>query len=71
MWLLHLPTNKLGTVEEVADATMALLTNEWITGTIWCIDGGMMARSNMPNRPKPPAPKEPVDVSHDVIVEQP
>jgi hypothetical protein len=47
---------------------MALLTNEWITGTIWCIDGGMMARSNMP---KPLAPKEPVDMSHDVIVEEP
>jgi glucose 1-dehydrogenase len=73
MWLPHLPTNKLGTVEEVGDATIALLTNEWITSTIWSNDRGMMARSKMPNRPKLPAPKEPVDsISHDVmLVEQP
>jgi hypothetical protein len=43
MWLPHLPTNKLGTVEVVANAMIALLTNEWITGTIWSINRGMMA----------------------------
>jgi hypothetical protein len=55
----------------VANAMIALLTNEWITGTIWSINRGMMAWSNMPNWPKPPAPKEPVDISHDAILEQP
>jgi hypothetical protein len=57
MWLPHLLTNKLGTVKEVANAAIALLTNEWITGTIWSINRGMMAQSKMPNQPKPPAPK--------------
>ena len=56
MWLPHLPVKKLGTVEQVADATIPLCSNEWITGTVWNIDGGMMARSNMPNRPRPPVP---------------
>lgn len=57
MWLPHLPVRKLGTVEQVAEATVPLCTNEWITGTVWTIDGGMLARSNMPNRPRPPVPE--------------
>eukprot|EP00977_Amphora_coffeiformis_P017897 scaffold6007_cov183-Amphora_coffeaeformis.AAC.21 len=55
MWTQHLPTGKVGSVEEVAQATIPLCTNEWITGTTWVIDGGMLARSNTPIRPKPPA----------------
>lgn len=55
-WLKHLPLNKWGTVDEVATAIIPMITNEWITGTIWTIDGGMMARSNMPKRAKPATP---------------
>mmetsp|Transcript_22267 Transcript_22267/g.29288 ORF Transcript_22267/g.29288 Transcript_22267/m.29288 type:complete len:369 (-) Transcript_22267:80-1186(-) len=59
LWTPHLPTNRVGTIEEIADATLPLITNEWITGTIWTIDGGMLARSNMPIRPRPDAPVTP------------
>ena len=52
-WTDRIPLGQLGTVHEVAAATIPLLTNEWVTGAIWQIDGGMMARSNMPDRPRP------------------
>ena len=52
-WEAHVPARTLGQVEQVAEAVLPLLTNDWITGAIWQIDGGMMARSNMPPRPRP------------------
>lgn len=52
-WKHHIPLRTLGTVEQVAEACLPLITNEWITGTIWQVDGGMMARSNMPERARP------------------
>ncbi|KAL7581525.1 hypothetical protein ACA910_022092 [Epithemia clementina (nom. ined.)] len=52
-WLERLLVGRLGTVEDVAEAAMPLLTNDWITGTIWKVDGGMTARSNTPSRPRP------------------
>ena len=52
-WLEKIPLHRLGTVEQVAAACLPLITNEWLTGVIWQIDGGMMARSNMPERPRP------------------
>ena len=33
-----------------------LAVNEWMTGNILTVDGGMMSRANMPVRPKPPKP---------------
>ena len=54
MWKPHIPVGRLGTVEDIAHATLLLATNEWMTGTILTVDGGMMARANMPIRPKPP-----------------
>lgn len=57
MWLPHLPVGRLGYVEDIAQATLTLATNEWCTGTIMTVDGGMMARSNMPFRPRPPKPE--------------
>lgn len=69
-WLVHLPMKKWGTVAEVAEAVVPLITNQWLTGTIWTIDGGMMARSNMPNRAKPdkPMPSE-REVDREVSIE--
>ncbi|KAL3914767.1 MAG: hypothetical protein SGILL_005964, partial [Bacillariaceae sp.] len=52
-WTERLPLERTGTVEEVAKATIPLIENDWITGTIWQIDGGMMARANMPQRDRP------------------
>jgi len=52
-WTDRLLTGTLGTVEQIARATVPLITNDWITGTIWQIDGGMMARNNMPPRERP------------------
>ena len=53
MWKEKLPLDALGTVEQIAEACVPLLTNDWITGTTWQIDGGMMARANFPDRPRP------------------
>lgn len=52
-WSDKLPVGRAGSVEEVAQACLPLIENEWITGTIWQIDGGMMARANMPKRQRP------------------
>lgn len=54
MWTPHLPVGRLGSVEDIADATLLLATNEWMTGSILTVDGGMTARANMPRRPRPP-----------------
>eukprot|EP00580_Thalassiosira_gravida_P015356 CAMPEP_0201664502 /NCGR_PEP_ID=MMETSP0494-20130426/5949_1 /ASSEMBLY_ACC=CAM_ASM_000839 /TAXON_ID=420259 /ORGANISM="Thalassiosira gravida, Strain GMp14c1" /LENGTH=296 /DNA_ID=CAMNT_0048143279 /DNA_START=338 /DNA_END=1228 /DNA_ORIENTATION=- len=57
MWKPHLPVGRLGHVEDIAHATLVLATNEWMSGTVLNVDGGMMARANMPIRPRPPMPK--------------
>jgi hypothetical protein len=57
MWKPYIPLGRLGIVEDIAHATLLLATNEWVTGTILTVDGGMLARANMPIRPKPPPPK--------------
>ena len=54
MWTPHIPAGRLGTVDDIADATILLATNKWMTGSILTVDGGMMARANMPIRPRPP-----------------
>lgn len=56
MWTPHLPLGRLGTVQDIADATLQLATNEWMSGTVLTVDGGMMSRANMPIRPRPPKP---------------
>jgi len=57
MWTPHLPVGRLGTVEDIAQATIVLATNEWMSGTVLTVDGGMMARANFPIRPRPPKPE--------------
>lgn len=52
-WTERLLLNEIGSVSQIADATLPLITNDWITGTVWQIDGGMSARSNMPLRTRP------------------
>lgn len=56
LWKPHLPVGRMGTVEEIGVATVQLCTNEWMSGTVLTVDGGMIARANMPFRPRPPAP---------------
>jgi len=53
LWTPHLPVGRLGNVQDIADATLLLATNDWMTGSILTVDGGMMARANMPIRPRP------------------
>jgi NAD(P)-dependent dehydrogenase (short-subunit alcohol dehydrogenase family) len=53
-WCDRLPLQRVGTVQEVAEACIPLLENNWITGCILQVDGGMMARANMPQRDRPP-----------------
>ena len=46
----------MGTVQDVADAVCFTCTSSWMSGSILTIDGGMIARANMPFRQKPPKP---------------
>lgn len=38
------PLNRLGTVGEVASAYLHLMANEFVTGHILAVDGGVMLR---------------------------
>eukprot|EP00547_Thalassionema_nitzschioides_P009081 CAMPEP_0194225590 /NCGR_PEP_ID=MMETSP0156-20130528/39958_1 /TAXON_ID=33649 /ORGANISM="Thalassionema nitzschioides, Strain L26-B" /LENGTH=273 /DNA_ID=CAMNT_0038957601 /DNA_START=41 /DNA_END=865 /DNA_ORIENTATION=- len=55
-WTEKLPLQRVGTVEEIARACVSMIENKWLTGSIWSIDGGMMARANFPLRPRPDKP---------------
>jgi len=52
-WTDKIPVKRAGNVKQVAQACLPLIENEWITGAVWQIDGGMMARANMPERTRP------------------
>jgi glucose 1-dehydrogenase len=69
-WLKHMPAKALGTVEQVADAVVPLITNTWVTGTSWTVDGGMSARCNMPKRGKPDKPSSISPVETKVSIEE-
>ncbi|VEU44629.1 unnamed protein product [Pseudo-nitzschia multistriata] len=52
-WTDRMPLGKEGTVEQVAAASLAMIENEWANGAVWQIDGGMLARGNLPPRDRP------------------
>lgn len=53
-WTDRMPIPRLGRPDDIGQAVLQLVQNDWITGSIWQIDGGMMARSNYPPRDRPP-----------------
>lgn len=53
LWRPHLPVGRMGTTADVASAVAFVLANGWTTGSVLTVDGGMMARANMPARPRP------------------
>jgi glucose 1-dehydrogenase len=68
MWIPHLPVGRMGTVEECAHSVIYLCENEWTTGSIVTLDGGMTARINMPVRPKPAPPSVEDDAPRNTLV---
>lgn len=51
-WLPHIPQQRFGTVEDIAEMTLYLASGraEWITGQSFVVDGGMASRMDMPRR---------------------
>jgi len=64
LWLKHVPLNRLGDVEDIAHFVVFLCSNTtaWATGQSYRVDGGMVARANMPFRPVPPLPEKPIKI---------
>jgi len=40
-WLARIPLRRLGTPEQVADAVVFAATNDYLTGTVIELDGGL------------------------------
>ena len=57
----HILLERYRQPEEIAELAVYLSSKaaEWITGQIFVVDGGMLARMNMPHRPKPSLPPLP------------
>jgi glucose 1-dehydrogenase len=64
-WMPHIPLDRYGQPEEIAELAVYLSSKaaEWITGQTFVVDGGMLARMDMPRRPKPSLPPllEPIE----------
>jgi len=60
-WMPHIPLERYGQPEEIAKMALYLCNKnaEWITGQSFVVDGGMLARMDMPRRSKPPLPPLP------------
>lgn len=61
-WLPHIPQQRYGLPEDIAEMTLYLASAQasWITGQSFVVDGGMAARMDMPKRGRlpPPTPLE-------------
>ncbi len=51
-WLPHIPQQRYGTVEDIAEMTLYLASgqSQWVTGQSFVVDGGMACRMDMPRR---------------------
>jgi len=60
-WMPHIPMKRYGQPEDIAKMALYLCSKaaEWITGQSFVADGGMLARMDMPQRPKPLLPPLP------------
>ncbi len=67
LWRPHLPAGRFGTPEDIAGMALYLCSDaaSWITGQSFAVDGGMLARIDMPQRPQPPAPPPPQPLDPD------
>lgn len=61
LWLPHIPAGRFGAPEDIARMALHLCSEAaaWITGQSFAVDGGMLARIDMPRRPPPPTPETP------------
>lgn len=64
-WLPHIPAGRYGLVEEIAEMTVWLASDQarWVTGQSFVVDGGMTARMDMPRRARivPPTAPDAID----------
>ncbi len=58
-WLPHIPQQRYGTVEDIAEMTLYLASQQaaWVTGQSFVVDGGMACRMDMPKRGRMPLPE--------------
>ncbi len=61
LWRPHIPLGRYGRPQDIAELTLFLASQAsgWTTGQSFVADGGMLARIDMPRRPRPPLPPEP------------
>lgn len=60
-WMPHMPLCRFGLGEDIAALALFLASDAsaWTTGQSYVADGGMLARMDMPNRPRPDQPTMP------------